>query len=161
MTLLVHLTCTRCLWIYRIGLVTIKGDTLICGTCVLVPYKLHGLMMHEVHCNHPWITSMKKFARSSVCLSKLNKPIEELVNSCISYQESKDAPTVAQLHPWFGHQNHSKGFMSFCWPFLLHFVLSVSRCSLEMARIAQDDLNNFTQHNFGFPTAFLCLWYSL
>ena len=80
--------------------ITTEGDCLLWGIRVIIPQKLRGDILKELHQNHPGVTRMKALARSYLWWPKLDKHLEDMVKSCTSCQSVKEAPPVAPLHPW-------------------------------------------------------------
>ena len=80
--------------------ITTEGDCLLWGIRVIIPEKLRGDVLKELHQNHPGVTCMKALARSYIWWPKLDKHLEDMVKSCTSCQSVKEAPPVAPLHPW-------------------------------------------------------------
>ena len=80
--------------------ITTEGDCLLWGIRVIIPEKLRGDVLKELHQNHPGVTRMKALARSYIWWPKLDKHLEDMVKSCTSCQSVKEAPPVAPLHPW-------------------------------------------------------------
>ena len=79
---------------------TVEDGCLLWGTRVVIPKKLQGSVLNELHSNHPGIVRMKSLARSYAWWPGMDRCIEDLVKGCIPCQSSKDAPAVAPLHPW-------------------------------------------------------------
>ena len=77
-----------------------EGGCLLWGTRVVVPKKLQGKVLNELHCNHLGMSRMKNLARSYVWWPGLDRDIEEITKGCTSCQVVKDMPAVAPLHPW-------------------------------------------------------------
>ena len=84
----------------RANEITTEGDCLLWGIRVIIPEKLRGDILNELHQTHPGITRMKAMDRSYVWWPKLYTHLEDMVKSCTSCQSVKDAPPVAPLHPW-------------------------------------------------------------
>ena len=57
-------------------------------------------MLKELHRSHNGIVQMKMLARSYVWWTKVDSEIEKMVKSCIPFQDTKNVPAVAPLHPW-------------------------------------------------------------
>ncbi|XP_049523015.1 uncharacterized protein K02A2.6-like [Dermacentor silvarum] len=70
------------------------------GTRVVVPAKLQGFVLDELHDGHPGIVRSKELARSYVWWPTLEADLELRIRSCASCQEQRNAPTKAPLHPW-------------------------------------------------------------
>ena len=71
-----------------------------CLLRVLVPLKLRGKLLQELHADHPGVTRMKSVARSHMWWPGLDKAIEQMAKSCQSCQTVKGSPPVVPLHPW-------------------------------------------------------------
>ena len=84
----------------RANEITIEGNCLLWGIRVLIPEKLRGDIIRELHQNHPGISRTKAVARSYVWWPKLDQHLEDMVKACTSCQAIKEAPPVAPLHPW-------------------------------------------------------------
>ena len=78
---------------------TIEQECLFWGIRVVVPGKLRGKLLEELHHDHPGISRMKAVARGYMRWPGLDHEIEELARSCQSCQLVKHAPSVAPLHP--------------------------------------------------------------
>lgn len=70
------------------------------GTRVVVPTKLQGFVLDELHDGHPGIVRSKELARSYVWWPTLEADLERRIKSCASCQEQRNAPISAPLHPW-------------------------------------------------------------
>ena len=79
---------------------TVEGGCVLWGTRVIVPKKLQGRVLDELHCNHLGMSRMKSLAQSYVWWPGLDREIEEIAKGCTSCQGVKDLPAVAPLHPW-------------------------------------------------------------
>ena len=66
----------------------------------MVPPKKCEQIMAELHDTHPGITLMKAVARSLVWWPGLETDLEQMVKSCESCQESRNALPKTVLHPW-------------------------------------------------------------
>ena len=79
---------------------TVEEGCLLWGIRVLVPLKLRGKLLQELHTDHPGVTRMKSVARSHMWWPGLDKAIEQMAKSCRSCQTVKGSPPVVPLHPW-------------------------------------------------------------
>ena len=79
---------------------TVEGDCLLWGVRVVIPKKIQGRVLTELHSNHPGMSRMKAVARSYAWWPGLDQDIHDLVKGCIPCQSGKSAPAVAPLHPW-------------------------------------------------------------
>ena len=69
----------------------VQGDVLLWGVRVVVPEKLQGDVLQELHSNHPGVTRMKSVARSYDWWPNIDRHIEDLVTSCIYYNNTLKA----------------------------------------------------------------------
>ena len=81
--------------------ITVENGCLLWGIHVLVPTKLRGKLLDELHQGHPGISKMKAVSRSYFWWPGLDRNIEGLVKSCKSCQSVKNSPPATPLHPWF------------------------------------------------------------
>ena len=79
---------------------TIESGCLMWGIKVIVPNKLQGRVLEELHTGHTGIVRMKALARSHVWWPGVEKQIEEMVQKCESCQCLRNKPAPAALHPW-------------------------------------------------------------
>ena len=79
---------------------TTEGDCVMWGTRAIIPHKLRGRMVEELHQSHPGVVRMKAVARSCLWWPGMDKELEECVRNCRSCQAVKSAPAPAPLHPW-------------------------------------------------------------
>ena len=70
------------------------------GIRVVIPKKLQGQILQELHRDHPGASRMKSSARSYFWWPGLDKEIENLSKSCLPCQSVRHAPPTAPLHPW-------------------------------------------------------------
>lgn len=86
-------------WFRRTEL-TVEGGCLIWGIRVVVPNKLRGRILYELHQSRLGIVKTKSLARSYIWWPCLDAQIEDLTKSCTTCQAARNAPMVAPLHPW-------------------------------------------------------------
>jgi transposase InsO family protein len=79
---------------------TVEGGCVLWGTRVLIPKKLHGRVLEELHRDHTGIVRMKAVARSYAWWPKMDREIEECAKKCEGCQKVQNKPAVAPLHPW-------------------------------------------------------------
>ena len=136
---------------------SVEGDCLLWGTHVIIPKKLQGSVLNELHSNHPGVSRMKSVARSCVWWPSLDQNIEDLVKGCIPCQSVKSAPPIAPLHPWiWPSKPWQRIHVDFAGPFLGRmFIVIVDARSkwpevYEMSSTSTDNC---------YPTAcFSCIW---
>ena len=95
-----------------------EGNCLLCGIHVIIPEKLQGDILGELHQNHTGISHMKAITRSYVWWHKLDQYLEDMANSCVSCQAVKEAPPIAPFTHGYGQLNHGRGYM---WILQGHF----------------------------------------
>ena len=66
----------------------------------IIPTKHRDCILQELHRDHPGSSRMKSVARSYLWWPGLDSDIERLAKSCASFQQNKNAPPSAPLHPW-------------------------------------------------------------
>ena len=79
---------------------TVEDDCLLWGSRVVVPQKLRGKLLNELHRDHSGMSRMKAVARSYMWWPGLDGEIETLVRGCQPCQSVKNAPPAANLQPW-------------------------------------------------------------
>ena len=79
---------------------TIECGCLMWGIKVIVPYKLQGRVLEELHTGHIGIVKMKSLARTHVWWPSVDKQIEEIVQKCEPCQSLRNRPAPSTLHPW-------------------------------------------------------------
>ncbi len=79
---------------------SIEGNCLLWGIRVIIPAKLQGHVLRELHSSHSGMSRMKSLARSYVWWHNIDKDIEGIVQSCRPCLSIKHSPAVAPLHPW-------------------------------------------------------------
>ena len=80
--------------------ITLECGCLMWGIKVIVPNKLQGRVLEELHTGHTGIVRMKALARSQVWWPGIEKQIEEIAQKCESCQCLRNKPVPATLHPW-------------------------------------------------------------
>ena len=81
-----------------------EGDCLFWGTCVIVPEKLRGRVLEELHRGHPGIVRMKSLARSHVWWPNLDSQVETQAKSCTACPGQQElttqstAPSLGMAH---------------------------------------------------------------
>ena len=79
---------------------SIQNDCLLWGSRVVVPPKLRGRALQELHSLHPGSSRMKSLARQYIWWPGVNQDIENMVKNCKVCQETRHKPPSATLHPW-------------------------------------------------------------
>ena len=67
---------------------------------VVIPSKLQGQVLEELHDGYLGVVKMKALARSYVWWPNINAHLEELVKACSGCQQNQKMPNKAPLHPW-------------------------------------------------------------
>ena len=110
---------------------TSENGTILWGIRVVIPERLQGTILHELHSNHPGISRMKSIARSYIWWPKIDKHIEELVKNCVDCQSNRDKPAVAPLHPWvWPSKPWQRVHIDFAGSISWKELLIISGCSL-------------------------------
>ena len=98
---------------------TVEGDCLLWGMRVILPKKLQGAMLQELHAEHPGASRMKAVARGHVWWPGLDEELVKMSKSCAQCQAVKQAPAVAPLHPWiWPSRPWQRVHVDFAGPFL-------------------------------------------
>ena len=105
---------------------TTQGDAVLWGNRVVIPLKLQGRILKELHCGHPGITRMKALARSYLWWPGLDKCLERCVQDCLPCQATQNAPAPVPLHPWlWPTKPWQRIHVDFAGPFLGRMFLVV------------------------------------
>ena len=75
--------------------ITIEQGVLLWDGRVSMPLSLQSILLQDLHSEHTGIVRMKRMARRYLWRPKLDKEIEEAVNSCNTCQENASAPSKA------------------------------------------------------------------
>ena len=103
---------------------SVEGGCLLWGIRVIIPKKLQGRTIEELHKDHQGIARMKSLARSYFWWPGLDKVIENEAKSCVSCQAVKQGPPVAPLQPWsWPDHPWSRVHLDFAGPFRGHMFL--------------------------------------
>ena len=105
---------------------TVQGSCLLWGVRVIVPEKLRGEVLKELHSSHPGISRMKGIARSYVWWPGLDKNIEDMVKVCTKCQSVEETPPLAPLHPCtWPSRPWERIHVDFAGPFLgkMYFII--------------------------------------
>ena len=79
---------------------SVEDGCIMWGIQVIIPRKFQTPILQEIHHTHMGIVRMKMIARSYVWWPRIDSDIEQMVKSCIPCQQNRNAPPVAQMHPW-------------------------------------------------------------
>lgn len=79
---------------------TIEDDCLLWGLRVVIPEKLKGRLLSELHEHHWGIVKMKSLARSFFWWPTLDESIEHEVSECSVCQQQRSMPATARVHTW-------------------------------------------------------------
>ena len=102
---------------------SVEEGCVLWGIRVLVPKKLQGRVLDELHSNHLGMSRMKSLARSYVWWPGLDHDTEEVAKGCASCQTVKDMPAFAPLH--LGSGQCTCGSVDFAGPFQekMYFII--------------------------------------
>ena len=111
--------------------ITVEDGCLLWGIRVIVPAKLRGLVLEELHATHPGIVRMKSLARIHVWWPRLDEDVAAMVRSCNACQAVRNRPSAAPLHPWsWPEMPWQRIHVDFAGPFMDHmFLIVVDSCS--------------------------------
>ena len=79
---------------------TVHQGCILWGMRVVIPNKLQGRVLEELHDGHLGVVKMKALARSYVWWPNISGQLEELAKACSGCQHNQKMPTKAPLHPW-------------------------------------------------------------
>lgn len=79
---------------------TLQDGCVFKGHRLLVPTKLHRLVLDELHIGHMGMVKMKLLARSYCYWKGIDNDIEALVRNCRKCCLKRNEPPKVELHPW-------------------------------------------------------------
>lgn len=79
---------------------TSESNCILWGMRVVIPSRLRGKVLDELHQGHQGIGRMKSLARGHIWWPDIDKAIEEITRNCSKCQEHKNLPGKAPLYPW-------------------------------------------------------------
>ncbi|XP_046841958.1 uncharacterized protein K02A2.6-like [Xenia sp. Carnegie-2017] len=79
---------------------TVEEGCLLRGTRLVIPTKYQGVVLSELHINHPGRGRMKSLARLHVWWSTLDQDIEQTVRDCTSCQFNRFKSPLKVNNPW-------------------------------------------------------------
>nr|XP_012146541.1 PREDICTED: uncharacterized protein K02A2.6-like [Megachile rotundata] len=98
---------------------SICNDVILRNDKVVVPEKLRGKILRELHWGHFGIVKMKSLARKLVWWPSINKDIENLVRNCTSCNLHRNNPAKVNTHVWEEAENvFDRVHIDFAGPFL-------------------------------------------
>ena len=80
--------------------ITLEKGVLMWGMRIIVPPKLRGSVLTELHEGHMGVVKMKSVARSYVWWPQIDRQIEQCAKGCESCQVIQNNPGQEPLHPW-------------------------------------------------------------
>ena len=93
---------------------------------MIVPTKFRVTILQELHRSHPGISHMMALARNYVWWPRLDKDIEQMVQSCDVCQQSRPLPQAVPLSPWqWPSQPWSRIHIDYCGPIAGHMILII------------------------------------
>ena len=123
---------------------TVEEGCLLWGIRVVVPSKLRGKLLDELHKDHPGITRMKSVARSYMWWPGIDKEIEQVVKFCEACLAVKHNPPVAPLQPWvWPQQPWQRIHLDYAGPFqgAMFFVCVDAHSKLPEVHIMKNGTN--------------------
>ena len=79
---------------------TVEKGCILWGMRVVVPEKLRGQVLKELHQGHQGIVKMKQLSRAHVWWPNLDQDIDLKVRACKNCWEKRPNPVKTSLHPW-------------------------------------------------------------
>ncbi|XP_058817519.1 uncharacterized protein K02A2.6-like [Topomyia yanbarensis] len=106
---------------------SLRGGCIMRGIRVYIPAGLRTKVLNELHSTHFGSTRMKSLARGYVWWERIDRDIEELINSCASCQVVRPNPVKAPLHCWEpATQPFERVHVDFAGPFMgKYFIVFV------------------------------------
>ena len=96
------------------------------GSRVVIPPKLQGYVLSELHVSHPGIVRIKTVARKYIWWPNLDKELEELVQTCPECQANRRRLETAPLPPWnWPTRAWQRIHIDFAGPFLGHMFFLI------------------------------------
>ena len=77
-----------------------QGGCLLWGSRLVIPKKLQGALLKELHSSHAGASRMKELARGYVWWPGLDQDLDNMAASCQECLEIRPMPPKAELHPW-------------------------------------------------------------
>ena len=77
-----------------------ERNCLLWGLRVVIPARLQGQLLEELHIAHPGMVRMKEVARSFLWWPSIDREIEATVRQCHTCHQVKQAPAVSPLTPF-------------------------------------------------------------
>lgn len=115
---------------------SVDCNCIVWGSRVVIPSKLRAPVLRLLHDQHPGIVRMKLLARSFVWWPKLDKAIEEVVNSCVVCQSTRKATTMVPLQQWSA--------TSRCWQ-RIHVDFAQDPFSTKMIFVVVDSYSKWVE----------------
>lgn len=79
---------------------SIEQGAIMWGYRIVIPFKLHEIMLDSLHSSHMGIVKCKSLARSYFWFPGIDAKIEVLIKSCKACLSVRSDPPKAQLIPW-------------------------------------------------------------
>lgn len=79
---------------------TVEKGCVLWGYRVVVPRKMQGNVLRELHASHFGIVKMKMLARSYVWWPSIDRDIESVAAACKVYVQERKKPPNLPLTPW-------------------------------------------------------------
>ena len=88
-------------YLHKKSELTVEGGCVLWGGLrVVIPDSCRGRLLSQLHRDHPGICKMKSIAHSYMWWPEMDDGIVKLAKSYQDCHAIKNAPPVAQLHPW-------------------------------------------------------------
>ena len=105
---------------------TVEDGCVLWGGRVVIPPKLQGRVLDDLHLSHVGIVRMKMLARGYCWWPNMDKQVEDSVSGCTRCVENSTNPPSAILHPWErASRPWSRIHVDHAGPFLGHLFLII------------------------------------
>ena len=139
-------------WHRRLEL-SVEGECVMWGLRVIDTKQLKSAVLEELHVSHPGIVKMKELSQSHVWWPHLHGDLEAFSKNCDAFQEGRNVPAAAPLHPWswptkpwtrihldFASPFLARKFMIMAdahskWPIVLEMTSTTAEKMIEVLRL--------------------------
>ena len=132
--------------------VTVEEGYLLWGIRVVIPHRLRGKLLEELHKDNPGVMHMKSVVCSYMWWPGLDEDFKQLAKTCQSCQALKGLPPVAPLHPWiWPSKSWQRVHLNFAGPFQgVMFLVCVDAFSKwpEVRVMSTTTVQNVFQESF-------------
>ena len=79
---------------------SVLDGCLLWGSRIVIPPEGQNRVLEQLHKCHPGISRMKSLTCSYVWWPGMDSNIEQLINTCVRYQQYQKSTDKAPIHPW-------------------------------------------------------------